>query len=124
VFSGYLPICSDEAINRYAKETVAVLEKLEADPSDICYDWLKPHGAVVPISNILGNDGPDPLMEAMSDVVESALTTPQAPPDAGEAESLRVRAMERLTTDASLGPLELRAPETPGFADASEGHLS
>ena len=38
VFPGYLPICSDEAIIRYAKETVAVLEKLEADPSDICYD--------------------------------------------------------------------------------------
>lgn len=115
VFQDYLPICSDEAVIRYAKETVAVLEKLEADPSDICYDWLKPHGVHVPISNVIGNDGMDPLMGAMTGVVESALTTPQAPPDAGEAESLRARAMERLTTDASLGPLELRAPETPGF---------
>ena len=115
VFPNYLSTCSDEAIVRYAKEMVAVLEKLEADPSDICYDWLKPHGAVVPISNVLGSNGMNPLMDAMTGVVESALTTPQAPPDADAAESLRVRAMERLTTDASLGPLELREPETPGF---------
>jgi hypothetical protein len=115
VFPGYVPICSDEAIIRYGKEMVAVLEKLEADPSEICYDWLNPQGRVVPLTGVLGKDGLNPLMDAMTGVLESALTAPQAPPDATEAESLRAHTMERLTTDASLGPVELRAPETPGF---------
>ncbi len=115
VLPDHVPVCTDEAIIKYAEELVAVLEKLEADPSDICYDWLKPQGLTIPLTDVLGKDGMNPLMDAMTGVIESALTTPQAPPVPSEAESLRARAMERLTTDASLGPLELRAPETPGF---------
>jgi len=115
VFPDYLPITSDDAIIRYAQETVAVLEKLEAEPSDVCYRWLRPEGSTVSLTAVLGKDAMNPLMDAMTGVVESALTTPQAPPDASEAESLLARARERVATDASLGPVELGAPETPGF---------
>ncbi len=101
----YLPICSDEAIIRYAKETVTVLEKLEADPSDICYQWLRPHGVHVDLLGVLGKDGLNPLTDSMVGVMESALTAPQAPPDAMEAETLRAQA---------LGQNELHPPEAPG----------
>jgi hypothetical protein len=103
----YLPICSDAAAIRYAKETVTVLERLEADPSDICYRWLHSSGYHVDLDGVLGKDGLDPLADAMTEVVRSALETPQAVPNASEAEALRARALGNVTKDVSLHPLGL-----------------
>ncbi|HYS05768.1 MAG TPA: hypothetical protein VEW47_11310 [Candidatus Dormibacteraeota bacterium] len=110
----YLPICSDESVIRYAKETVTVLERLEADPSDICDQWLRPHGVHVDLLGVLGKDGLNPLTDAMVGVMESALTAPQAAPDVMEAETLRARALENMTKEDRLGRHELRPPEAPG----------
>ena len=110
----YLPICSDEAIIRYTKETVTVLEKLEADPSDICDQWLRPHGVHVDLLGVLGKDGLNPLTDAMVGVMESALTAPQATPDAMEAETLHAQALENMTKEERLGQHELHPPEAPG----------
>ena len=115
VLPQYLPLCPDDAIRRYATETVNLLEKLEADPSEICYDWLKPRGLVVPMRRVVGEHGLDALYEAMAGVVESALESPQAAPNRSDAEALNRRIMDRLRNDASLGPLEFRSPEVPGF---------
>jgi hypothetical protein len=114
VLPDYLAVCSDAAITRYTKEIVTIIEKLEADPSDICYEWLNPHGRVVSVQNVLGKDGMNPLMEAMAGVVESGVTAPQAAPDAAEAEMLRTRAMKSVTSDELLGPIQLHPPEPPG----------
>jgi hypothetical protein len=107
VLPQYLPVCSDEAIIKYTKETVTVLERLEADPSDICYEWTHSHGVHVDVSRVLGKDGMDPLLEAATRAVESALTTPQAAPDAAEAETLRTQAMAKVTPEEWDGPAEL-----------------
>ena len=114
VLPQYLPVCSDEAIIRYTKETVTVLERLEADPSDICYEWTHAHGVHVDVSGVLGRDGMDPLMDATTKAVESALTTPQAVPDAAEAETLRTQAMAKVSQAEWDGPAELHPPEPPG----------
>ena len=103
----YLPICSDESIIRYVKETVTVLERLEADPSDICDQWLHAHGAHVDLLGVLGKDGLNPLNDAMVGVMESALTAPQAAPDVTEAERLRERALESMRK-------EVYPPGAPG----------
>lgn len=107
VLPEYLPICSDEAIINYTKETVWVLERLEADPSDICYEWMHAHGARVDVASVLGAGGLQPLTEAMAGAVESALTSPQAPPDAREAESLRTQAVAKLTRADLEGPIAI-----------------
>jgi hypothetical protein len=110
----FLPVCSDEAIINYTKETVTVLERLEADPSDICYEWTHSHGVHVDVLSVLGKDGLEPVMKAMEAAVESALTSPQAPPDSAEAETLRKQAMAKVTPEEWDGPVELHPPEPPG----------
>src|SRR6185295_163541 len=87
------------------------LEKLEADPSDICDQWLRPHDVHVDLLGVLGKDGLNPLTDAMVGVMESALTAPQAAPDAVEAEMLRAQALENMTKEDRLG---LQLPEAPG----------
>lgn len=109
VIPEYLPIASDEAVIRYTKETLTVLERLIADPSDICDQWLHSRGAHVDLLGVLGKDGLNPLTDAMVGVMESALAAPQTIPDAMEAETLRARALERLAKDDLLHP-----PGAPG----------
>jgi hypothetical protein len=107
----YLPICSDEAIIRYAKETLTIIERLEADPSDICYEWLHPQGRAVPVEQVLGRNGLDALVAAVTEVVQSGLENPQPAPLAIEAEGLRTDAIVRLAKETTAGPSDGRAPD-------------
>ena len=89
-FEGYATEASGDALVGFVQVTVGILEHLEQREDDACYYWMF-GGAPPPdfaMASVLSTGVQAEMLDAMADVVESAIHDPQPPPDTHQSRSL------------------------------------
>lgn len=110
----YAPRSSDDSIRRFAAVTVETLQALQARDAMACREIAAGRHAAVP-------DAFQPrAIEALTEVLASAMRTPQPPPDAAEAIALRRQAIDQVYAggDARLVERSLLARSADAPPDA------
>jgi hypothetical protein len=119
-FEDYATEASGDALLDFVRVTVGILEHLEQREDDACYYWMfgGPPPPDFAMASVLSTGVQAEMLDAMADVVESAIQNPQPPPDAGYRQSLMEALVAQLMREhgpdfaASLAMLQ--EPRAPG----------
>ncbi|HEX2523224.1 MAG TPA: hypothetical protein VHP35_13960, partial [Terriglobia bacterium] len=85
----YIPVASDRSVVRYVEVMTKELEILEAADPLLCHQFLFPQSGVFFNSTMyFTRDIQREDLDALAEVIRSAVESPQAPPDAQTADQL------------------------------------
>ena len=96
----YIPIASDESIVHYMDVLVKEMEMLLAEDASLCYQFLFPQPNVfLDLSRHLSSDLQKADMDALAEVIRSAIKSPQARPDGKVGQELLGKVARDMTVE-------------------------
>ena len=116
----YIPIASDESIVHYMEVLVTEMEMLLAKDASLCYQFLFPQPNVfLDLSRHLSGDLQKADMDALAEVIRSAIKSPQARPDGRVGQELLGKVARDMAVEHGEDVSLLRKAQEP-TADKAE----
>ena len=110
----YIPIASDASIVRYMEVMVEEMQMLLAKDASLCYQFLFPQPNIfLDLSRYLSSDLQKADMDALADVIRSAIKSPQARPDGKVGQELLGKIAKDMAVEHGEDVALLRKAQEP-----------